>query len=599
MSDWFRVGSIYQLSYFIYNLKREVEFRSLAKTPAIRSIRVLHYDDGITCFQIDGTGFSRDMLLSAIVKIYKENEYDLIDLCDTTFNLYCNTEAMLDTFFSLVQFLNQQVEYATIPEELCDELRKIFKFLQNQSAENTDNQQHSISEFKSTPDHLNPTYEYSFDLYDLFQNFRTMYYSTIFKNKCKRLLASGVDPNQRRPGTKGAPLHVAVLEVKELDIIESLLFYGANPFMRMNGSYFTSAIEAALETQKYDKLNVIIAAFSNPEKKFAVKIVASDIQYENNQIVTRFWFSNGNLIETFLKIKKQLSLAEIDWILSHAAQSLYKENDPTKEKLKNEIQQDLEGENKIIEIIRHGDDIIGFNLFEIIINKENTHKMHLHFNLSLLLPAYRGLNIMIPLDFRLAYSLQRLNQDFIIGVFFLSVHINSYRKASLLHAPKYQPEKLDGEIHTLLETIYGKDASGRYVHEDSTCYVNGECMVEGATIATSGQDYKQRFFADSLGVGEGGSTKSRAVPVFFNIGHLEYNEYAEKCKKIGLDLSKHTIRLAYLLLLLLEQLLTAAPRLGFSEPKNRDRFSDSKWLFWQEKQIPKASHVTLRLAAKF
>lgn len=441
-------------------------------------------------------------------------------------------------------------------------------------------------------DNKRPTYKKLVDM---------LAYKTSPYSICKKYLMEGDNPNEQQNygdhDTSGhTPLAYAIIRHKSDDLLELLLWYGANPFKRAESLVFgrSSPLELAKIFGLHSKINTIIAAFSKASRPLTtasshpapLKVIRSQLEYEKQCIITTLDFSNHKTLQTVIKPLDKLSAEERAGVFAHFKIGFEITTEKQACTIETVFDDDFSGK-KTIELIYDGEHLIGFNLFEVITPEKSKDNVFLHCAYAYLSPDYRGYGLMTYLAFRPAYSLQLLLEDKKVGVFFCSIHYNSYRLVDFQHFPKYQPDYMPELANEVLDDVLQADYA--YYHDLITYYIFDRVRVKGPNHATSYASLNERLFRkEILGMSnqDHEQTHTKAAPILFYIGDENTNKMRITARYLGIDFDSHAIKLAEYMQLLLKNITKEKLKTHPINPAILSRSSLS--LFWN-KESPAAS----------
>jgi hypothetical protein len=412
----------------------------------------------------------------------------------------------------------------------------------------------------------------------------------LFLRKIKELLLKGHNPNEL--GESGdSPLRVAITFYDSKEIIELFLWYGANPFTRYRddryGTY-CSAIETAKAYNKPNFLAAIDSALTKIEKPLQkaqeLKVTNINMHCHNETIMTQFQFSNEKIIATHFSQLDKLTQEQRAAVFSHFKSIFEVPNNSDPNIISSIFDDDFSG-SKLIELIYDNKKIVGFNLYELIFPEKRKDSIFLHCIYSFIDSAYRGYGLMMLLIFKPAYSLQLLQRDKHIGIFYSSVHYNSYRLANFLHYPKHQPEYMNDLVKEILDTIFENNYTS--YHDLITYYIVDELRVKSPAINPANVDLNQKYYhKEILGLGEDFHDKihTRAAPVLFYVGDENYFKMQQASNRLNINFTALTVKFAEYLLTHFVNLLDA--RLQFNPINISGLKKSSRFLFWDDKILP-------------
>jgi len=409
--------------------------------------------------------------------------------------------------------------------------------------------------------------------------------------KMKELLLKGDDPNEL--GESGdSPLRVAILFQDSKEIIELLLWYGANPFVRFRDDRygtFCSAIDAIKTCNKLSMLAIIDSAFTKIEKPLQkgqelLQVIHINIHYHNENIITQFKFTNEKLITTCFSQLSNLTAEQREAVFAHFKSIFEVPNNSNPDTINTIFENDFSG-NKLTELIYDNKKIVGFNLYELIFPEKKKDSIFLHCIYSFIASDYRGYGLMMILIFKPAYSLQLLQSDKNIGVFYSSVHYNSYRLVNFLHYPKHQPVYMNDLVKEILDTIFENNYTS--YHDLITYYVVDELRVKSPAINPANVDLNQKYYQkEILGLGEDFHDKihTRGAPVLFYVGDENCSKMQQASNRLNINFTELSVKFAEHLLAHFVNMLDA--RLQLNPINISSLRKSSRVLFWNDKILP-------------
>ena len=397
-----------------------------------------------------------------------------------------------------------------------------------------------------------------------FDNLMSMGYFQNFSPFFSERLIRGKDPDHVDKGMQYPILTQAILyqPYNNSDAMNLLLWYKADPFKRafVYGFddahwYSFSPFEMALAFGINRKLDYIIDQCSQLDKRSAVrvkshenyKIVQSWIEFSNQSICSHFRFTNGKVISTRLLAVNNLQQEERRAVYQLFEDNFQAPDDFQQKKLKDIFEKDFSGE-KHIDLIYSGKEIIGFNLLEFINAEQHENTLLVHCEYAAIKPEYRGYGLMVLLSFRMAYIMQLLFPEKHVGIFFFSLHYNSYRMVDFKHYPKYQSKVMDSIVKNMLDAIC--DANYFYYHHLITNYIIDTLRVRASRENERDPSLNEyMFLSEILGLNKEQINQfhTRSAPIAFMVGDDNYLHMSRVSETLGLDFDEHIAEYAKLL----------------------------------------------------
>lgn len=593
---WCRSGNFFKVKdykgYPSVTLRNSVSYYNTSPCVIISKIEVIYRVSGITEIWLHASPYSYNKLKEACKKIF--NEQDTVEYDDQ--NLAHQVKIKLDkpnfsSIIALFEYINKEYNdngYIEFPKVVFKEIQQIEQHLENYSF-NSD-YQHQISEESFINSHTNPA---------LFKSKALVSFLKKYELKepplkvFKKFLISGENTNQVADGyTVGdagwPPLFFALYRWSNV-YLELLLAYGANPFLRY-GSENLSTVEMAKRYYFSAKCDVILKSMTKIEApitrtKFPDSPTIEDVKIHSDptRIVTQLGFSNKEALYTVIFPAKKLSSIEKENIFSIF--NKFFEPAPESKKTAREIfEEDIADpdNHKFVEAIYDAktNKIIGFNLFEIILLPNRKDHVIFHCVYALIEPAYRGYKIMPLLSFRNAYSLQALNTNLKVAVFYSAIHYNSVVLSErFLTFPKYQPEHVVPLVKDILKEVYGDDVM---FHDDMTCFIRENLRVKGANYETGNNLLQKLYIRHILGIPEKTSPDdipTRAAPILFYIGDDSLHEMQNLLKILGADFNGIMLKMAGLMVPFVKHLI---PINGSSKEISSIK---NDYVFWFDKNV--------------
>ncbi len=591
--SWYREFDFYDYRTDNYPphdpVTNSVYFRNEIPGSMVMQLTVTRYKKGNTIVRAAFSPFCGEELASACRKFFLENEFDfstrkfdsergVIDIAFTIHSI-----SAINRLIELFKYLNELYNRIDFPADVVNEFQQIAAYL---IADVHDQQfRHIIPKKIYVSNCPNPARAQSEKLFDLIAynlkngfSLRDLIY----------LLIQGEDTNQHgcsKGGFGTTPLYEAVSRHDSVPAVKLLLMYGADPFYRDNGEFYISPVELAKSLRRYDLVDLFMSRYmrvekSLPDTKPNLKVrntrIAA-IRYKS--IATEFEFTNARSIHTKLMHTQDLSGEQHSELISMFAKKFQAADN----RKITEIFQEAVGKfNNIVELIYSENQLIGFNLFELIKQEE---ELYLHCIYSFVEQEYRGYRIMSLLAFRLAFALQMLNPEQAVGIIFSAIHYNSYRMIKdLLHFPKFQPDHVNGKIFNLIIKIFKESSS--FHHDLLMCYLDEDTMVkEAASNHTA--DLGEEFFYQHLLNMQDAKTSARGAPVLFYVGDDSFRKLQFAMAASGINFADHLGHLANALGIYQGATPGAAPGII--------SFSQSSHLFWFNKKLP--AYLTVNKAS--
>lgn len=415
-----------------------------------------------------------------------------------------------------------------------------------------------------------------------------LYFNPAPNKALENLLLKGYNANEFN--LRGAtPTSLAVVNYQSTKILETLLIYGADPLSRCDNGFGGgwSAFELAKIYNMQDKLDIIISATSKIEFPVdkQLKVIHTNFLFNEKQFNSAFHFSNNKTIYTTFKSANYLRKKEREVILDQFSHIFEVPNDVEQLEIKKIFEEDF-SPDKFIELIYDNDkkEPIGFLLYEILHLKKNKEHLILHCVYSYILPEYRGYGLMTLLSSRPAFSLQTLHDNKKIGIFFSSIHYNSYRTVKdFLHAPKYQADYMDELIDEILQTIFHGEKP-YYFHDGITFFLLDQLKVKGPALVKPSKDIHQNFFYKRILAIENLNEEivpTRAAPVLYFASKENFQKMCGLAKNLGTDFVKHTHEFAKFLRMAIKK--NSDQKMTMVNMANLLR--SDRLLFWQRQPL--------------
>lgn len=359
----------------------------------------------------------------------------------------------------------------------------------------------------------------------------------------KKLLKTSSNVNQQ--DAQITPLNYAVRYFKnELRLISMLLYYGADPtYHDMDTSDCLSAYEYALYLNKPDLINLLQSRLTTLERPLKSTIQNITTSSTSTEIKTTIEFKDISIPDHPVKksitstLKKSIDSYEYKAIIEMSKPNFSVENVESSTNIEDVILADLTCPNRIIEVIRdQNSKVIGYSIFELL-TSDDQKRMYWYASLSYILPEHRQSGIMMFLGWRHPLTLQLLNPDKVLAIFFLAVHQNSYRLVQnkhyhFPHWPMYQPPHMESEIRGLLRKInIGSQAKFHLGADDLSCYVTKQINVVDKQVQKPDL-YTKFFYENVLDQGASLNSSGKAAPVLIYITDTTYATFAKFCGRI-------------------------------------------------------------------
>lgn len=464
------------------------------------------------------------------------------------------TAENIGLLFKVFNHLNDQYKNQPFPPALYEELRTLV----------VETELYSLDQYKHVlPERIFSERQLLLGEEDQEQLFA---YTNEFK-KMKRALAKGYNPNcaQRVDRSTFSPVYSAIVMHADVKLLELLLYYEANyighpSHFRASKIDSLTPLEVAFAFGQTDKLNLMqsMMPMSRPQKSpslNSLKLIESNVSYQSSSaaVLTKFLFSNDQGVVTKLKSVSGLSDQEMSAVYQLFRSTFQVLDDHDGGKIKKLFKKDFSKE-KMIDLILDKNKIIGFNLYEMIDDIKHPNHLFLHCAYAALLPSYRGLGLMPIFTFRMAYVLQEVFPEKEIGVFFCSIHYNSYRMVNFPHYPKFQT---DNSL-PIVQMLLGKTMPSGFVHQHSeiTSYVPDDLQVAGSSFPQPETKFssinEKIFWREILGCSENDMTGSpangRAAPILFFANNENKASIQKLAANIGLPFDSHILEFAIYLM---------------------------------------------------
>lgn len=542
LMSWSRTNNFYQIHSppSAYGVVNQVEFKNFAYFAMFKRIHVEYLKSGEIYVILDSTGFNMDKIRDALNHFFDHDDYAKFY---GGYKFYIPFISM-DKFNKLVNFfklINTTYTQEEFPRELIFELEQIFTYIFSPEKLKNKIPEHTISEYELPNKHTNPALKNSSALIN------TWSIRAFDISRFKKLLAHGEDPDQTHPiETEKTCLYWAIA-AENLQVVQLLICYGANPFKRF-GLQFISAVEFAKELKQITILNILFSAATNPKKSLALEVTQSAIYNQNKEIISWFNFSNKQAIYTLIKSIDKVSIYEKSSLFA-LFKSFFNAADLSRTTTEAIFNQEFTSDkHKFVEMIyTRNHELIGFRLFEFFTLE--TRKQHLvsHCIYGLLKPEYRSYGIMTLLSFRPAFSLQLLAPDYTIVIYMSALEKFSYRTIKdYLHGPKYQSAYVSQLLDEVLLQVYDKQI--KLFHKgDMTCYATESEPIIVKTPPNLVNDIHDEFYyKDILGYTDNkiDPKDPRFAPVIFMVDEDSFERMLHSSAKLGVAFSPHVKQLA-------------------------------------------------------
>lgn len=590
---WQRIGNYFDNQQYIaftddinnlHIVNRHVSFVTNAIKPVITRIDVHSYIQGFIdsepCIRLIFSPFYYSELLSYCKRENISCRSDVLSYSKWNTgqkleaNAYSTKPVILDTkyFFKLkrlFEYFNAYIQPQPFSREIMDEIQNIYYSGSKNIFTHivTEMPSYILNDTKNNHTNRRTDYEGLADLLHTGHANPVLY---------KKYLLEGDNPEERSVcGTRSA-MTFAILEQESLVPLELLLWYEANPFRRLynemnyyngtdgrfsiaeipslfcrNGLFeLLSPIEKALLFNQIDKANVIGNEFShlinsslsNNSNRKRMQVITSQVQYDDDMVVSHFIFDDYRHIKTRLKYVEQMTREEKQKILDLVKNNFMAIDDLDQRKLTDIFNKDFSA-NKLIDVIYDNDKVIGFILFELIIPKGSSKSIILHCAYSAIDPEYRGYGLMLFLSFRLAYILQAMLPEKQIGVFYCAAHYNSYRMANFKHSPKYQSPEVQKIISDTLKVIYDTEILP-YYHHYLKSYIEDNVSVKSVSHTSQVSLNERIYNREILGHEDIPNGEFRSAPVMFFVGDENYKYIANTASRLGINFDIHIAEFA-------------------------------------------------------
>ncbi len=515
--------------------------------------------------------------------------------------------------------INYELGYPIFSIAIINELKQIAAFLKNEEDHSACKDLNFISEILALPTHVRRSEieksSASSRLVDFMdQNEREDILNEAEFNKAvKLLLVKGEHPDQVHKKGFTTPIRYAVrgllyykkhIKLKSkpslanisheqlfkhrLRLLELLLAYGADPLRRDAFQTFRlSALDEVLIIKKWKIAEIIRSYLDKPRKSISRSIsidIAAHYRGAENKIITQLSLYNGKELHATLTAtlcidsKKELE-KDILRLCCDYFSAIH--DDKQKNILIKMILEDLHEPNRLVEVIRNDkNEMIGFNLFHILIDSENI--IYWYCSLTVLDNAWRNYGLTPLFAFQLAYSLQMLYQKYEINIFLLAIHPNSYRLLEgILHWPKHQPQHLAQRVQWLLkELAVVPSASYHNVALDS--YVDKQLAV--SQPESSCNKLIQNFFYHDLLKQKDWTSGFKAATILYPVADQSFQLFDQHCQRFGINTSQHISMMTELLSHFLDACKLNLPRRENNYPDNC--LKDCYRLFWFSEKKP-------------
>jgi hypothetical protein len=400
-------------------------------------------------------------------------------------------------------------------------------------------------------------------------------------DQVKIYLSQGDDPNEIDPMTQFRALEIT----GDNRVFKLLLIYHADPISPDHTSEAFSVFDQAYLENDLGKLKLIEMAVSFIDRQLPLKIKELQTSQNGTSVVTTMACYDANdpkktVTKTLsTTLKTALEPHEEAAIIEMSLQSYGMQNDPDRVALIADLKRELHRKNQVYEIIRSGNEFIGYIFFGLIPSDE-VAKFYWYCNTALIHPDYRNTGILPFLLFRQAYALLD-RYEAVIVIAMLVLDLNSYRLVkNTLHWPMYQPDYMAKEIRFLLNAI-GIHLDTQYTHRVLNCLVTGQMRVIEAVKAKESL-IQSFFYQDILNSKNVEDSEYKGAPVTYPITVDTHKKFKVHCNKLGINLADHTAVLAPLI----EPFFEHATSLNsLRKPSLRQSYLETGALFWFNKRV--------------
>lgn len=577
-------GLFYKANKNKYLLLNEISFGTLCIAP-IAQIRLRRYGDGSCQIEIFPAELHINEVHDLFKQIYLPNEMLICTLCiRLDFN-----EINLDKLIRLFKYENEKYNEEIFSKALVAELKNILAALENKAEAN----KHILSLFPAVKSYINPGRQFSKSLLRLLDviSFKKSVDEIEKRNNFSnflRLLSYGEDPNQTSNKLGLSAFFYIIAKNMDLYFLQFILLYGGNPFIRDCYGH-PSGYEMAI---KYRNRNAVeyIAKLSHKVKRPLKHtfIESINVTYNEDVLYTRIQFENGLVLINSMKKVTSLTKQEKEALLQMFLSCFEVPDDTTKNKILKAFNSEF-SDNKVIELIKKQNKIIGFNVWEFIVSIININNITSHCSLALIAAdECSGAGLMSFLSFRPAYALRLLYPKHNVFSFYVSINFPSFNQAkNELFFPKYQSNKMKKLAKEILETVYGNELILIQNDKTLTFFVYEELCVK-ANLVKQYVDPLFELFNSYVLNNENEEQKTlnqKAAPVLYPVRRESFKNFESfTAEYLGLkNLSEHIEKFsAYM-----KKLLPNVKQHNLKHNQSTDA-SSCHTVFWDEEQISKA-----------
>jgi hypothetical protein len=549
MFSWFREGSIHKIP-FSYRLG--LDYINLSPDISIKKINIWQINSQQKIISLHPSAFKADEIYSRCAEFFPDRVFEK--------RYYYQIEFPFDSLESLEQIikflksLNVKFNRQEFPQELLTDIRKDFL---------------STESFNANPQPLLPSYNPKFNilmksegskLVTLFDRYQREYFwsrDTSFPIKeLESLLTSGENPNQILGDSEENIIHkvskLRAMDKKQKELLVLLLLsYGANPLLRNRDNYY-SALEEAIDLKDYFFLNLIQNFLTTPEKPVGFENTAPSLmrfpmssdQKKLAEVISFEVKSVDKRMFTHLELKDNpidfefcgthlLTPAEMKNVYVKYLE--YFEGSKTLQgTLEDFFKYEVEGPLKYIELIKSKGVLVGVNLYEVVMLKDDPNTIFLHISCLFIDEKFRGLGLTNPLAISPNFELKKLYPDKNIVCVYQSI---SYGSASIVknisYYPKFQPDFFKKIAPKIVDHI---QRNAKFIELPGGGY--SEIEVQNRMIAgkaVQGLTYKDFLFnrqRDLIIVGE---ERHRGVLIMFEVNDESRNEFYKLMTQMKLN----------------------------------------------------------------
>lgn len=565
----------------VYFVNRNIH----SKEPVtVKSVEVIRYKNNQVFVRFIPSYFKKDEFFKICEKLIKSYKTYYPSIMSNEIEIALTKKALNELYTVFEYFNKTAIEF---PDVLQQELEQILTDNSKGSKAGTDVYQHIIPENGIIEDFVNPDREYSDELINLLLKNKTL-----TQSKVSELLVNGEPPNQSMG--MATPLKLA-LPLFSPEIIRLLLTYGANPNKYdMFYETFTEKVQWYLDntSNNHEKsilekiMNMLNSTSSISNVKSLSKIKEIRLASSKNEFNRSIQFTNGEMITTYLKSSNHLDSREKENLFNYFSSVFNTGNSSEKENLKSIFEDDFFGDMHLIEIIKRENQIIGFNVFELMpwIDKENDkNKDHitLHVIYSVLNPAYRGSGLIDLSTFGFAFAIHGVYPSIVTSLYCTAITPASFDVMQFYKFfPKYKTPKISNDVLHLLKKIYGDEL--KYV-DDKTMksYVIENVGINNHYKKMSHKHFLGELYEAIIDHKNGDTREKRGATLLSHTSDVSnFNTLDHKLARLGVTFRSHLYSFSKALAPFISNILGKTPE------QAPFYLYDTADLFWKNKQTP-------------